>query len=199
MMGRQDGAPTPSPSKSFTEVWQAQQTDAERYARRLVAGNEDLHWPDEQDIFTMGLAKLWRTYFKVSARQCYAYRSVAHERALVRKAVRTTACNLIARRRRERAVLKPVELDAPTGADTPLVELLPVEDFTAALHFEIDLINYLDNALRNPLHRLVFAYLIGWISQEDLGAISAVHLRVVTSRLKRSITTFLAMYQSMEE
>jgi hypothetical protein len=178
-------------TKSFVELIQAHESTARAYANGIVKRNQLLQSPDEEDIYALGMTKIWHAYFRDNTAQQYYYRSTVHEFSLIKAALRTAALDVIKRRAKEAEILSHIELDEPAPAHIDRAEACSTSDFTDWINLGIDLEAFINKVCKQPGHRLVVLYLVGLADRDDLAAYSDTYIRVTAHRLKKQIQHYL--------
>lgn len=175
---------------TFAHLTQTYARPAQRYAEQLVRRSKLLCSPDQDDIYALAMTKIWYAYFRPNAQQHYHYRDPAAEFCLIKLALRSVANDLIAQRRRERASLNLLELDALEDASAALDRYCAAADFAESINLKLDLEHFLNHLAGSTLGPVAL-YLSGNASRAQLAHYSAGNLRTSEARLRQKFKTFL--------
>lgn len=159
-----------------------------RRTQNIVYYSNQLQSPDEDDIYVLALMKLWKAYFAPNALQKYEYRSDNHDKALLRRVLEHAAVDVI--RLKDRINL-PTYFNNPEYSFDSYSKVIGTESFTTLIDLEIDIEDAINNAITNPIHKLVAYYLLGKIDREQLKGYSDSYIRVMTSRVRKKLLRYL--------
>jgi len=153
---------------------------------------------DADDLFVLVQMKLWKAYFALDAQGVFDYKSDMGTMALLKRITYRALRDLIEKRQRELAHLKylhVLELDAPIREDLEDGETLA--DFVKSnsnTALEAEASSRINVALaeecqqaRSPGKQLVAGYLVGQRSREDLADYDENYIKVMTSRLYKTV------------
>jgi len=168
----------------FVELSARYETRLRRYARSLVRCYSLLHSPDEQDIYTQGLTKLWNAYFRRDAAQVCQFTSERQTLSLLKRALHSVAMDLLDSRRRECGLGLPLNVDDYAEGLLPTPTVLHSHDFANATILQLDFLNFVAR-LENEEHRLVALSLLDLAPADALAGRTPSYLRVTAMRLRR--------------
>lgn len=165
-----------------------------RHIGLLISRDQNLQPHDEDDIYVQGLTKFWKSYFANAKRGRYDHRSDEQDYALLKQAVTWVSRDISKSRRREKEVLKLIDLDAPIGddgftivADTVSSPDLIEDDVEAQLLISEALAEACQSA-RSSARREVVEYLLGDLVDIEL---DTKHFNVVKHRIQKSVLAHL--------
>jgi hypothetical protein len=197
-MDHQHRSPS-SPGAAFACLMQTYARPAQRYADLLMQRSKFLSSPDQDDIYALGMTKIWYAYFRPNARQQYHYRDPNAEFRLIKLALRSVANDLIVQRRRERVSFQLLELDALEGESDDLDRFCASDDFAGSINLKLDLERSLNQQLASSTLGPVALYLSGHASRAQVGHYSAGNLRTNESRLRQKLKAFLREQRSAND
>jgi DNA-directed RNA polymerase specialized sigma24 family protein len=160
-MSKQEDAASSSDDCTFPELVATHAAAARAYAGHLVRRNGCLSTCDADDLYNLGLMKVWQAYFRSGAKQRYEHRGDTSALRLIKVALKTAAADLQRQRIRERTQIRTLELDAPLPDGGSLGEMLRVDDFTDWTDFWIDFEHFVDRELSGGRQRQIVAELCG--------------------------------------
>ncbi|MBV7333816.1 hypothetical protein KFU94_37410 [Chloroflexi bacterium TSY] len=169
-----------------------------KFTKHLVSVSDVLEYPDHEDVYSLGLMKAWKTYFKPGAFQNYYHQSEQKDLALMKSILRSVVRDLERRKNRERLVLRTVDLDGSAGNDEDdsytLHDIIASIESIEVAELYADVLNELYKVARKPNKRQVLEYILGNMTREELDeSIDDNYIRVNEHRFKKLVFRLLGI------